>query len=52
VDDQFNGMVVIWLTGALKGQGGRVSDFDGTNKRFTVSSQNAAPADNDWGKVV
>jgi hypothetical protein len=47
VDDFYNGQFVRWSSGALAGQVVEVTDYDGTNKRFTVSTMTSAPAGGD-----
>lgn len=47
-NDHYNGRVVTLVTGGLAGQSLAITDYDGTNKRLTVSAVTAdAPANGD-----
>lgn len=46
-DDHFNGRRVVFITGLLKFQETTITDYDGTNKRFTVDAMTEAPSDGD-----
>lgn len=43
-DDFYNGAVIIFISGALKGQRSSVTDYDGATKILTVVALTAAPA--------
>jgi len=48
VDDFYNGLCIIFISGNLAGQARRISDYDGTTKTITVENAfTAAPADAD-----
>jgi len=47
-DDHFNGRLITWVTGALKGQQTAITDYDGGTQLFTVDLMTEAPADDDW----
>lgn len=51
-NDHYNGRRVVFITGALAGQETDITDYDGTNKRFTVTAMTEAPADGDRFIVV
>ncbi len=46
-DDHFNGRVMFWTSGANIYQATDITDYDGTNKRFTYTALTDTPADND-----
>ena len=51
-DDHFNGRIIIFTSGALIFQATDITDYDGTNKRFTYTALTEAPADDDTFIVV
>ena len=51
-DDHYIGRVVLFRTGALAGQGGAITDYDGTSKLITVAAMTEAPANNDTFVIV
>src|SRR3990167_4382306 len=46
-NDFYNGAVIAFTSGDLIGLARKITDYDGTNKEFTVTALPAAPAQND-----
>ena len=46
-DDHFNGRILFFTSGANIYQATDITDYDGTNKRFTYTAVTDTPADND-----
>ena len=51
-DDHYNGRIMLFLTGVLQGQATDITDYDGTNKRFTYTALTEAPGNNDEFVVI
>jgi hypothetical protein len=51
-DDHYNGRVIIFLDGGLIYQAATITDYDGTNKRFTYDTLTEAPSDNGTFLVI
>ena len=51
-DDHYNDKTIVGLTGVNKGQAKLITDYDGTNKRFTFNAMTAAFAANDEFIVI
>jgi hypothetical protein len=51
-NDHYNGRVIVFLTGALAGQAGSITDYVGATKVLTVSALTEAPADTDTAIIV
>ena len=51
-DDQYNGRKLIFTSGAMKGQGKSISDYNGSGKTFTVEATSLTAADGDGFIVV
>lgn len=46
-DDHYNGQTIRWITGDLAGQEADVSDYTGSNNRWTVGTMTDAPSNGD-----
>lgn len=46
-DDHYNGKLVCWITGALKGQVSQITDYVGATKRLDYTAVTEAPANGD-----
>jgi len=51
-DDHYIGRVMLFTSGVLKHQATDISDYDGTNKRFSFTALTEAPGNNDTFIVV
>jgi len=51
-DDHYAKRVVVWTSGALAGQGARISAYNGTTKMLTFSTVTEAPSDGDTFVIV
>jgi len=45
-DDHYVGRVIVFTSGVLKHEATDITDYDGTNKRFTFTALTSAPANN------
>lgn len=51
-NDHYNGRTLLFLTGALAGQAGEITDYNGTTKELTVSTLTEAPANGDTAVII
>lgn len=51
-DDHYNGRVIIFTSGSVKFQATDITDYDGTNKRFTYTALTEAPANDDTFIII
>ena len=45
-DDHYNGRIIIFTSGVNKHQATDITDYDGTNKRFTYTAVTDTPENN------
>lgn len=51
-DDHYNGRTIVFLTGALAGQGATIADYAGATKRLTIAAATDAPANGDLAVIA